>query len=289
MFSKLTWLWRLLPWQLGASCPRFIQYLKSSSLIFALWWQSTISSDTTWLTRQFLCRFWRKVTKRSGLACSRCLKCSPRREWTIVRSCRNTTTGKEDVIVCILHSVTLSSKYQLLKPSFTQMYSTLEISRNCFFFIVRDDALRLWKAISTFMRQVTSIYYKSDKDVAKDTELHAWLLDIHENGFPVGESGIDRELPKSISTLDQLVHVLTCIVFTCSCQHAAVNFGLMDVAGFIPNTPHLMRRPPPTKKNEASLKSIMKTLPNKSQAAHQIAFLYVLTQFAEDEVRIVTC
>ena len=169
------------------------------------------------------------------------------------------------------------------------MYSTLEISRNYFFFIVRDDALRLWKAISTFMRQVTSIYYKSDKDVAKDTELHAWLLDIHENGFPVGESGIDRELPKSISTLDQLVHVLTCIVFTCSCQHAAVNFGLMDVAGFIPNTPHLMRRPPPTKKNEASLKSIMKTLPNKSQAAHQIAFLYVLTQFAEDEVRIVTC
>ncbi|KAM7441207.1 arachidonate 5-lipoxygenase [Porites harrisoni] len=147
----------------------------------------------------------------------------------------------------------------------------------------RDDALRLWKAISTFMRQVTSIYYKSDKDVAKDTELHAWLLDIHENGFPVGESGIDRELPKSISTLDQLVHVLTCIVFTCSCQHAAVNFGLMDVAGFIPNTPHLMRRPPPSKKNEASLKSIMKTLPNKSQAAHQIAFLYVLTQFAEDE------
>ena len=45
-----------------------------------------------------------------------------------------------------------------------------------------------------------------------------------------------------------------------------------------------MRRPPPTKKKEATLKSIMKTLPNKSQAAHQIAFLYVATQFADDEV-----
>ena len=114
MFSKLTWLWRLLPWQLGASCPRFIRYLKSSSLIFALWWQSTTSSDTTWLTRQPLCRFWRKVTKSSGLACSRCLMCSPRKEWTIVRNCPNTTTGKEDVIVSILYSVTLSSKCQLL-------------------------------------------------------------------------------------------------------------------------------------------------------------------------------
>ena len=152
--------------------------------------------------------------------------------------------------------------------------------------IVRDDALRLWKAILAFIQEVIVIHYKTDNDVVKDTELQAWLQDAQENGFPFGEGGIesDHELPKSLATIDQLVHVLTCIVFTCSCQHAAVNFGLMDVAGFIPNTPHLMRRPPPTKKNEASLASIMKTLPNKSQAAHQIAFLYVTTKFAEDEV-----
>ena len=152
--------------------------------------------------------------------------------------------------------------------------------------IVRDDALRLWKAILAFIQEVIVIHYKTDNDVVKDTELQAWLQDAQENGFPFREGGIesDHELPKSLATIDQLVHVLTCIVFTCSCQHAAVNFGLMDVAGFIPNTPHLMRRPPPTKKNEASLESIMKTLPNKSQAAHQIAFLYVTTKFAEDEV-----
>ena len=152
--------------------------------------------------------------------------------------------------------------------------------------VVRDDALRLWKAILAFIQEVIVIHYKTDNDVVKDTELQAWLQDAQENGFPFGEGGIesDHELPKSLATIDQLVHVLTCIVFTCSCQHAAVNFGLMDVAGFIPNTPHLMRRPPPTKKNEASLESIMKTLPNKSQAAHQIAFMYVTTKFAEDEV-----
>ena len=157
-------------------------------------------------------------------------------------------------------------------------------NKQVLFVINRDDALRLWEAVSTFMKEVISTYYESDGEVAKDTELRAWLRDLQENGFPVGEGGNDHELPKSLATVDQLVHVLTCIAFTCSCQHAAVNFGLMDVAGFIPNTPHLMRRPPPTKKNEASLKSIMETLPNKSQAAHQIAFLYVTTKFAEDEV-----
>ena len=89
------------------------------------------------------------------------------------------------------------------------------------------------------MKEVISTYYGSDGEVAKDTELQAWLGDLQENGFPVGEGGNDHELPKSLATVDQLIHVLTCIAFTCSCQHAAVNFGLMDVAGFIPNTPHL--------------------------------------------------
>ena len=153
------------------------------------------------------------------------------------------------------------------------------------FVIVRDDALRLWKAITSFIQEVISIHYKSDDDVAKDTELQAWVQDIHEHGFPVREGDIDHEFPKSLATRDQLIHVLTCVMFTCSCQHAAVNFGLMDVTGFIPFTPSLMHRPPPTKKNEATLKSIMETLPNKSQAARQIAFMYVLTRFSEDEVR----
>ena len=139
--------------------------------------------------------------------------------------------------------------------------------------------------METFIQEVISLYYKSDDDVAKDTELQAWALDIHENGFPVREDDADHELPKSLATREQLVHVLTCVVFTCSCQHAAANFGLMDVHGFVPFTPSLMRLPPPTKKNEATLKSIMNTLPNKSQASRQIALMYVLSQFAEDEVR----
>ena len=155
-------------------------------------------------------------------------------------------------------------------------------------FLVRDDALRLWAAIETFIKDVIAIYYKSDDDVTKDNELQAWIKDIHENGLPVREGDVDHEFPKSLQSRDQLIHMLTCVVFTCSCQHAAVNFGLLDVAGFVPNTPSLMRQSPPTKKNEATLKSIMKTLPNKSQSGHQIALMYVSTRFADDEVRNLT-
>ena len=152
-------------------------------------------------------------------------------------------------------------------------------------FLVRDDALRLWTAVGTFIKEVMAIYYKSDGDVAKDNELQAWVKDIHDNGFPVREGDVDHEFPKNLQTRDQLIHLLTCVVFTCSCQHAAVNFGLMDVTAFVPNTPSLMRQPPPTEKSKATLKSIMATLPSKSQAAQQVATMYVLTRFAEDEVR----
>ena len=152
-------------------------------------------------------------------------------------------------------------------------------------FLVRDDALRLWAAVETFIKDVIAIYYKSDDDVAKDNELQAWIKDIYDNGLPVREGDVDHEFPKSLQSRDQLIHMLKCVVFTCSCQHAAVNFGLMDVTGFVPFTPSLMRQPPPTKKNEATLKSIMATLPNKSQASQQIGLVYVLTRFADDEVR----
>ncbi|XP_078369939.1 allene oxide synthase-lipoxygenase protein-like isoform X2 [Oculina patagonica] len=147
----------------------------------------------------------------------------------------------------------------------------------------RDDALRLWEAITTFIKEIIAIYYTSDDDVAKDNELQAWVKDIHDNGFPVREGDVDHEFPKSLQTCDQLIHMLTCVIFTCSCQHAAEHFGMMDVAGFVPNIPFLMRQPPPTEKNEVTLKSIMETLPDKSQAALQIAFMYVLTRFGEDE------
>ncbi|XP_068719519.1 allene oxide synthase-lipoxygenase protein-like [Montipora capricornis] len=147
----------------------------------------------------------------------------------------------------------------------------------------RDDALSLWSAIETFIQEVLSITYKSDDDIAKDNELQAWIRDIHKNGFPARESKSGHGFPQDLSTLDQLVHVLTCVVFTCSCQHAALNFGLMDAHSFVPFTPSIMRLPPPTKKNETTLNTIMEMLPNKSQASRQIALMYVLSQFAVDE------
>ena len=74
------------------------------------------------------------------------------------------------------------------------------------------------------------------------------------------------------------------IIFTCSCQHAAVNFSQMDVYGFIPNAPGLLRKPPSANKGEVNLRYIMETLPTKHQGCVYIAVLHDLTRIYPTEV-----
>ena len=49
---------------------------------------------------------------------------------------------------------------------------------------IRDDGLRLWTAISDFIRKFIAIFYRSDDDVCKDNEIQSWVREIHENGLP---------------------------------------------------------------------------------------------------------
>ena len=154
-------------------------------------------------------------------------------------------------------------------------------------FYYRDDGLKLWEALRSFIAEILGIYYKGDKDVQNDSEIQSWIFDVHKNGWRVNEGHLDHGVPKSITSFDQLVEILTTLCFTSSCQHAAVNFSQNDHYGFIPNAPALMRQPPPTKKGSASLESILESLPNKNQASKAIVAVYILTKFSEDEVR--TC
>ena len=78
---------------------------------------------------------------------------------------------------------------------------------------------------------------------------------------------------------------LTVIIFTCSCQHAAVNFSQLDAYGFPPNAPAPMRQPPPTMKNQFWTESeLTKCLPTQHQAEKAISAVYDLTRIFPEEV-----
>eukprot|EP00118_Oscarella_pearsei_P020349 m.220380 g.220380 ORF g.220380 m.220380 type:complete len:749 (+) comp39936_c2_seq4:1023-3269(+) len=145
----------------------------------------------------------------------------------------------------------------------------------------RDDALKLWNAIQSFLEEVVKIYYKSDDDVKRDEELKNLIKDLHDNGFPSDSAEI---VPDSLNTRSELIEWLTCVVFCSSAQHAAQNFGQFEYYAFNPNAPMLMRQPPPEKKGEANSEKILKSLGSVNDASLQITVTWLLASFSRDEV-----
>ena len=100
---------------------------------------------------------------------------------------------------------------------------------------------------------------------------------------------MDKKVPESFQKREHLIHFLTIVIFTCSCQHAAVNFSQMATYGFHPNSPSLMRKPPPTKRGEVHLDVVMSTLANKHQSGAMISIVNALTTIYPTEVNNSYC
>ena len=118
----------------------------------------------------------------------------------------------------------------------------------------------------------------------QDDELQCWIKDLHDNGYAVTTGHADHGVPHSFKDCKEVCDFLTAIIFTCSCQHAAVNFSQLDTYGFPPNAPALMRQKPPTKKGEVTEDNLMKCLPTQHQAEKAISAVYDLTRIFPDEV-----
>uniref|UniRef100_A0A674JAY4 Arachidonate lipoxygenase 3 n=1 Tax=Terrapene triunguis TaxID=2587831 RepID=A0A674JAY4_9SAUR len=108
----------------------------------------------------------------------------------------------------------------------------------------RDDGLKIWAAIESFVSGIVAIYYRTSLSVQSDHELQAWVGEIFAKGFLGRQaSGESPELTKYLTT----------VIFTCSAYHAAVNAGQFELAAFMPNYPSSMRKPPPRNKAKVTL------------------------------------
>uniref|UniRef100_UPI0037E72444 polyunsaturated fatty acid lipoxygenase ALOX15B-like n=1 Tax=Semicossyphus pulcher TaxID=241346 RepID=UPI0037E72444 len=148
-------------------------------------------------------------------------------------------------------------------------------------FYYRDDGLKLWDIIHSFVQGILSFYYKNDEDVQQDPELQKWITDIFEQGFL---SNAGTGIPQSFTTVAELVKFVTMVIFTCSVQHAAVNSGQYDYGGWMPNTPISLQLPPPTTKGTTSEDTMLQTLPDVNVTVNGMATLWLLTKQSSDFV-----
>lgn len=101
------------------------------------------------------------------------------------------------------------------------------------------DGLELWSAIKQWCTEYVDIYYKEDADVQQDVELQKWWSEIRNEAHADKKDAPGWPTPEGKKSL---VDILTILQWIPSCQHAAVNFGQYDYAGFMPHHSTVTRR-----------------------------------------------
>ena len=152
----------------------------------------------------------------------------------------------------------------------------------------RDDGLKIWNAIETYVKDILDIFYTSDADVKEDPELQNWAKEVHYEAFPAYEDNpVGRGFPESMNTKDELIEYCTLIMFNGSAQHAAVNFSQFDIYGYVPNSPTALRQPPPTKKGTVTHAHLLNSLPDTFTTFLTVAVTSGLVQYSPDEVSMI--
>ncbi|QCE13407.1 linoleate 13S-lipoxygenase 3-1, chloroplastic-like [Vigna unguiculata] len=153
------------------------------------------------------------------------------------------------------------------------------------------DGLMVWSAIENWVRTYVQHYYGHPGQVCNDRELQAW----YSESINVGHADLrhERWWP-TLNDSEDLVSILTTLIWTVSAQHAAINFGQYPYGGYVPNRPPLMRRLIPEdeeeKKSEKHAnfmadpeKYFLNALPSLLQATKYMAIVDTLSTHSPDE------
>lgn len=111
----------------------------------------------------------------------------------------------------------------------------------------RDDGILVWKAIHTFVSDYLKHFYKTDpQNIIDDTELQAWASELSDqtNGGKV------KGMPASFTSVEELIEIVTTIIFICGPQHSAINYAQYEYMAFAANMPLAAYRDIPKQSHE---------------------------------------
>lgn len=139
-----------------------------------------------------------------------------------------------------------------------------------------EDAESLFSAIHQFVLLYIKSYYCSNDDIINDRELNAWIQEA---------SSLVTGFPSIIRTREELMRVVTQIIFLCTVQHHSSNtFVVYNYATVLPMHPLLFRQPLPTSKGEVD--NIVDWLPDLETSLLQIRQAGVFEQLLEPSIQL---
>ncbi|WJZ88545.1 hypothetical protein VitviT2T_007831 [Vitis vinifera] len=149
-----------------------------------------------------------------------------------------------------------------------------------------NDGLVLWDALKQWVADYVNYYYKNASMVQSDPELQAWWTEIRTKGH---EDKKDEPWWPVLKTPEDLIGIITTIVWVASAHHSAVNFGQYAFAGYFPNRPTIARInmpcEDPTKEEWKQYpdSELLVCFPSQIQATKVMAILDVLSNHSPDE------
>ncbi|XP_021772004.1 linoleate 13S-lipoxygenase 2-1, chloroplastic-like [Chenopodium quinoa] len=152
-----------------------------------------------------------------------------------------------------------------------------------------SDGLELWSIIKQWVTDYVNHYYKDPSLVESDQELQAWWTEVRTVGH--GDKKDEPWWP-NLKTNDDLIQIVTTIIWVTSGHHAAVNFGQYAYAGYFPNRPTVIRSKMPTEDPtdeewkhflEKPEETLLRSYPSQIQATRVMAILDVLSGHSPDE------
>ncbi len=148
----------------------------------------------------------------------------------------------------------------------------------------RDDGLLLWNAIETFVSGYLKYFYQTKEAIAQDVELQTWAKELASD-----KGGKVKGMPSKIDTVEQLIKIVTTIIFTCGPQHSAVNFPQYEYMSFAANMPLAAYRDIPKITASGNLeviteKDILRLLPPYKRAADQLKTMFILAAYRYDRL-----
>ncbi|XVF86916.1 hypothetical protein PTKIN_Ptkin18bG0079200 [Pterospermum kingtungense] len=150
-----------------------------------------------------------------------------------------------------------------------------------------SDGLPIWYAIENWVRTYVNRYYPNSSIICNDRELQSWY---HES-IHVGHADVShKDWWPPLKTGDDLVSILTTLIWLASAQHAALNFGQYPYGGYVPNRPPLLRRLIPGENDPEYAnfiadpqKYFLSALPSLLQATKFMAVVDTLSTHSPDE------
>lgn len=152
-----------------------------------------------------------------------------------------------------------------------------------------NDGLLVWSSIKEWVSDYVNHYYPSPVQIKDDQELQNWWTDVRTKGHADKK---DEPWWPTLNTQDDLIQVLTTIIWVNSGHHAAVNFGQYPYAGYFPNRPTTARKNMPSEEegSEAFFRfwakpeqALLECFPSQIQATSVMAILDVLSTHSPDE------